>query len=186
MMKDFKIAAALLNARREPLRDSVHTETFITIINQRLNQPNNLAEYVLGNNLNRRRASFDSITGNQPNLSDFPSLTEDDLICFALGTYQVKLARSYYAEHVRQGLYNIEVFRDPDCTGLAEYGITATNVWLLRCRIQSRHARSRIYYSYILIDRQRNCREAIENYYCSCLSGKRTLGCCAHIMSIVW
>lgn len=186
MMKDFKIAAALLNACREPLRDSVHAETFITLINQRLNQPNHLAEYVLGNNLNRRRASFDSITGNQPNLSDFPSLTEDDLIIFALGTYQVKLARSYYAEHVRQGLYNIEVYRDTQCTGLVEYGITATNVWLLRCRIQSRHARSRIYYSYILIDRQKNGREAIENYYCSCLSGKRTLGCCAHIMCIVW
>lgn len=37
MMKDFKIAAALLNACREPLRDSVHAETFITIINQQLN-----------------------------------------------------------------------------------------------------------------------------------------------------
>lgn len=93
---------------------------------------------------------------------------------------------SYYAEHVRQGLYNIEVYREPESTGLAEHGLPATNVWLLRCRIQSRHMRSKIYYSYILIDRQRNGRDAIGNYYCSCLSGKRTLGCCAHIMCVVW
>lgn len=186
MMTDFRIGAALLNVCREPLSDNVHAETFIEVINQRVNQPNNLAEYVLANNLNRRRASFDSITGNQPNISDFPLLTEDDLTIFALGTYQVKLARSYYAEHVRQGLYNIETYRDPDVTGLGRCGITATNVWLLRCRIQSRHTRSKIYYSYIIVDREKSGREAIENYYCSCLSGKRTLGCCAHIMCVVW
>ncbi|GBP80290.1 hypothetical protein EVAR_37967_1 [Eumeta japonica] len=54
-------------------------------------------------------------------------------------------------------------------------------------RIKSRHVSGRIYYSYILINnRAETARESIAHYYCSCLTGKRTVGTCAHIMSIIW
>lgn len=69
---------------------------------------------------------------------------------------------------------------------LVELGLVSRSSWLLRCRIQSRHAGARKYYSYLLIDRECEGRGALANYYCSCISGKRTLGCCAHIMTIVW
>ncbi|KAI5644433.1 hypothetical protein NE865_03540 [Phthorimaea operculella] len=185
MFKDFQIAAALLNAFHVPISDNVHAVTFVDIINERINVPNHLADYVVRNNMNRQRAVFESITADQPIFDDFPHLTEDDLILFALGTYQIKLARSYYAEHLVQGLYTIEVYREQQIRNLSEY-ISEEDIWLLRVRIQSRHVRSRIYYSYIVIDRQRNGREAITHYYCSCLSGRRTVGCCAHIMCTVW
>lgn len=185
MFEDFKIAAALINAFQDPIRDSVHAATFVDIINDRLNRPNHLADFVTRNNINRQRATFVSMTGDQPIFEDFPNLTEEDLILFALGTYQIKLARSYYAEHLVQGLYNIEVYREQQIRGLSEY-IEEQDVSFLRVRIQSRHVRSRVYYSYIVIDRQRNGREAIAHYYCSCLSGRRTVGCCAHVMCVVW
>lgn len=64
--------------------------------------------------------------------------------------------------------------------------IEEQDVWLLRARIQSRHIRSRTYYSYVVIDRQKSGREAIAHYYCSCLCARRTVGYCAHIMCVVW
>lgn len=185
MFEDFKIAASLINAFQEPIHDNVHAAAFVDIINDRMNRPNHLADYVVRNNINRQRAPFESITGDQPIFDDFPNLSENDLILFGLNTYQIKLARSYYAEHLRQGLYNIEVYRDGQISGLNEY-IEERDVWMLRVRIQSRHVRSRIYHSYIVIDRQKEGREAIAHYYCSCLSGRRTVGCCAHVMCVVW
>lgn len=31
-----------------------------------------------------------------------------------------------------------------------------------------------------------NTRHALAGYCCNCLVGRRTVGCCAHIMSVVW
>lgn len=67
--------------------------------------------------------------------------------------------------------------------------ILGQNNYLIRGRIKSRHVSSRTYYTYLLLsnDVQRaNTLEAIVGYCCSCLVGRRTVGCCAHIMTIVW
>lgn len=72
-----------------------------------MNMQNHLADYVFRYNINRQRAMFQSISGDQRIFDDFPNLSEDDLILFVLGTYQNKLARSYYAEHLEQSLHNI-------------------------------------------------------------------------------
>lgn len=29
-------------------------------------------------------------------------------------------------------------------------------------------------------------RDAIQQYYCNCIVGKRTVGCCAHVMTVIW
>lgn len=64
--------------------------------------------------------------------------------------------------------------------------ISGNNFWLLRGKIQSRHTSSRIYYCYILVNSDQQGLDAVNYYYCTCKSGKRTLGSCAHIMSIIW
>lgn len=92
------------------MQDSVHATA-----------PYHLADYVVHNNLSKQRATFHSITGDQPIFDDFPNLTEHELILFALGTFQIKLARSYYAEHLVQGLYNIEVYREEQIRGFSDY-----------------------------------------------------------------
>ena len=63
---------------------------------------------------------------------------------------------------------------------------TSDSTWLLRGRIKSRHISSRMYFVYILVDSCVSGRDAIIQYYCTCIVGKRTVGCCAHTMSIIW
>ena len=186
MFVDIRIAAALLNAFKEPLKDHPRANDIIQVLNERMHMANSLGDYVIENNINRQRASFRTITADDNQLLQFPVLTEEDLLLISLGSYQIKLARSYLSEHLRNGMYTIEI-----CIGaipnLVRYNINISEGILLRGRIKSRHVSGRIYYSYILIkNRAETGRDAIAHYYCSCLTGKRTVGTCAHIMSIIW
>ena len=113
-------------------------------------------------------------------VADFPRMTYDELVIFAIGTYHIKLAKSYCYEHVRAtGVYLIEIYRHPQRLNLNDE--EGNNNTLVRCRIKSRHVQTRTYYCYVLYNRQ-----AITDYCCSCIHGRRTLGSCAHIISIIY
>ena len=135
-------------------------------------------------NLNRRASFFISITNNENNII-FPRLEYNDLVLFALATYQIRQARSYYGEHVRfHGAYRIEVSRD---INVHEYGLGgSTNNYLIRGRIKSRHINRKQYFVYILVENDVNGLDGIIKYCCNCLVGRRTVGCCAHVMTVVW
>lgn len=187
MFEDFRIAAALINAFHRPIVDNVQADEFIDRIDQRLRLPNRLADFVKDRNLNRQRVAFQRMNVNDPDFLDFPRLTEDELIRFAVGTYHLKLAKSYFAEHLKpDGNYLIELYRDMDTDILEDFGIEMNDGWILRCQIQSRHRNAKRYNVYILIDSEVNGLDAISHYYCTCVSGKKTLGCCAHVMTVTW
>lgn len=182
MFRDFKIAAAILNHFHSTIVDSVHAQDFLNIIREKMELPNDLHTYVQERQINRRQAVFERLDANQ--LVDFPRLNEVDVILLALGTYQLKLAKSYCGEHLQNGLYTIDVCRENAINDLPN--VQGNNVWLLRGRIQSRHVRARTYYTYIVIDLNQVGRNAITQHYCTCLTGRRTIGSCAHLISIVW
>lgn len=186
MFTDFKIGAAIINAFYRVAIDNVHAPEILSIIQSQINTPNLLNNYVQIKNLNRQRVAFVPMAANTPHFEDFPRLSENDVFLFALGSYHIKLAKSYCAEHLRNGVYHIELYRETELRDLHLCNILQRNVWLVRVRVQSRHVRSRIYYSYILIDRDSSYRNSIAHWYCTCLTGNRTVGSCAHIISIVW
>lgn len=186
VMIDFKIAAALINRFHPPITNRNDAGEILNIINANMFENNYLSDFVNVNQLNRRRADFVSVTVENDNLTDFPRLSYSELILISLGTYQIKQSRSYYGEHVRaNGTYIIEVCREVD-RGLLEELSTSNTLWILRGRIRSRHVGRKIYFVYILIDSSLSGREAIKQYCCNCIVGRRTVGCCAHIMSIIW
>ncbi|XP_045510487.1 uncharacterized protein LOC123705641 [Colias croceus] len=186
MFVDFKIGASLLNAFRPVFENHRLASDIINIIDEKINNPNRLFDYVELKNLNRQRRDFVRMEANLPFLNDFPRLTEECIVLHALGTYHIKLAKSYVAEHFRDGVYLIELYREESLDDLNRCNILQTNVWLLRIKIQSRHVRSRTYNTYILIDRDQIGRNAIVEHYCTCLTGRRTVGSCAHIVSVLW
>lgn len=185
-VKDVEVAAALLNSFHPPIVDREDTGEILEQINIHMNEENELAEFIVRNNYNRRMANFHTITVQNDNLNDFPQLNDNELVLISLGTYQIKQARSYFGEHVRgNDGYVIEVCREVNSSLLRELSASNSS-WLLRGRIQSRHISRKTYFVYILVDSSRRGREAILKYYCNCIVGKRTVGCCAHVMSIIW
>lgn len=178
MMVDIRICAAMINANQQPYSDNERVLDYIEIINEKMHTENTLAEYVLTHNINRQRATFQRMEASSPELADFPRMTYEELLLITLGIYHLKLARAYCHEHLRQNNnYMIELYRHPEMI---------ENKTLIRGRIQSRHVRLRQYYTYILTDPAQNGREGIDGYYCSCIHGRRTVGCCAHIASIIF
>lgn len=84
----------------------------------------------------------------------------------------------------RRGMHNRRYQRH-----ILTANIVPQNCLLLRGRIQSRHVRARSYLCYILINNNINNAigiRKIAQYYCTCLTGRRTIGSCAHVVSIVW
>lgn len=104
----------------------------------------------------------------------------------ACGTYQIKQAKSYYGEHIRNdGSYTIEVCIDR-ASDLLQGFPSVENCTLLRGKLQSRHIDRKIYFVYILYNDQYQGIQAIKHYCCNCIVGRRTVGCCARIMSVIW
>lgn len=101
----------------------------------------------------------------------FPVLTKVDLQMITFGTYQQKQAISYTREHQSEdGEYKIDVHN------------LATD--LLRIRIQSRHINAKQYFCWVEYN-SRNANEQIVAWFCQCKAGQRTVGCCAHVASVI-
>ncbi|XP_045781575.1 uncharacterized protein LOC123878448 [Maniola jurtina] len=132
-MTDFTVAAALINKFHQRIRDRDDASQILEIINEKLYMNNDLADYVIRNNLNRRRTQFLNINVDINNVP-FPRLELSDLILIACGTYQLKQARSYYGEHIRGDGSYTKVCRD--MAGNLLEGFTVTeNSSLLRVTV---------------------------------------------------
>ena len=78
LMTDFRIAGAILNAFHVSIADRPDASLLLERALQKLNQPNTVADFIIENNINRRRASFISINADIL-INEFPVMTKSDL-----------------------------------------------------------------------------------------------------------
>jgi len=192
MMKDFRIACAILNVFHPVIEsDKRDGLTLATSMLDRLDEDNILANAVAALNLNRESSSdkWERIDGSLDYLDEFPHLSED-LRSITVGSYQLRQARSYCAEHIKiNGSYVIDVCKHTGDLSLSSHGFSVGDPLLIRG--QSRHRSSTRYFIYILIDKavQVDVKEGVDSvssYSCSCPNGYRTVGCCAHVATVLW
>ncbi len=104
-----------------------------------------------------------------------------------MGTYQLKQARSYYAEHSKaNGRFEIQLCRHVGPLSLSSHGLQAEDPMLIRGRIHSRFWNQTKYLIYVLVDKKMSGTDSIIGYCCQCKNGLRAVGCCAHIMTVIW
>uniref|UniRef100_T1KG68 DDE Tnp4 domain-containing protein n=1 Tax=Tetranychus urticae TaxID=32264 RepID=T1KG68_TETUR len=117
-------------------------------------------------------------------LPSFPVLTYTQLMHFTLGSYQLHQALGYYAEHSSpEGSFYLQVYKDILRVDLSGTGIRIQDPDLIRVRLQSRHSNATKYLAYVLYDKSEPTNI---HYICQCASGTRTIGCCAHIATVIW
>jgi len=131
--------------------------------------------------------AIDNEENNQ--LLQFPQFTIDDLYYFSLGPYQTRNAISFYAEHQKEGNFLVRKFkpnpRHPTAAlNYTRYGISVENPLLVKAYMKSRYCDGRHHHIFVLMDK--TGRDSVTEYYCTCESGTQTVGCCTHIMRIVW
>lgn len=164
-----RIISAICNKYSPPL-SSGETEQDIAIAAKMVylsRQPNELRNWIETEGIDRRSFTWTKLdaSGVAP---EFPQLSEEEIREITLGTYQVKMAKSYTNEHINEdGNYEIHVNEDVE------------NV--VSARIQSRHVSAKKYYCWIQYG-----EGVVQAWYCKCKAGSRVVGCCAHITSVVW
>lgn len=68
----------------------------------------------------------------------------------------------------------------------SDYGIIVQDLLLIKAYMKFHYRGGKFHHIFVLIDRKKRGRESIIKYYCTCESGSRTVGCCSHIMTVIW
>ena len=169
-----RIAGALINCFRTTIHMEDATPELARNMLEQARAPNVLQARVERDNLaNRQAARWVTIESDM--VEGFPILSLQDIKNITMGTYQIRLAASYIQDKLnRDGIevFEIEMLRDEN--QLPEPG-------LIRVRAYSRFRNATKYQLWVTYDDVQ-----VTGRYCTCKSGARTLGTCAHITSVIW
>lgn len=183
---DFQICAALKNkffCTFEPNK-SIAPEIANRMVD-RVTKPNELSKIVLSDRFNSSLKKFTPFH----EWNELPHLSYLNLLYISLGKYQIKQAESYCQEHIKHNDSTFIVFAFPEELCLSffeELFIEGKSPILLLAQINSRFRSRKTYNAFVLIDRNGNAENAVLSYCCECYVGLRTVGCCSHVMTILW
>lgn len=179
----YRIAGSILN-RYHPL---IHMQGATVELAQQMllrsQTPNAVQARVEVDNLQRRNGQWRRLDHND--VLDFPILNFEYLRDLTVGVYQVKLAPSYIQDKL--------IRENDDELQLDEH---INEPGFLRIRIFSRFRNATRHQTFIAYNNNNrdgvngaddvNADDIIIGYYCTCQSGARTLGTCAHVAAILW
>lgn len=177
---DFQICAALVNAFcRKIQSDKYDWDHIGDLMLSNVNQPNILSNVVH----HVPNSSFKSVN----NLTLFPKFTYRELKEISQGSYQIRQAKSYCQSHVRanNNMFIINVCDDVNvCKRYCEQLLKGSDPLLLSLDLLSRFQSKKYHKAYVLLDF--NEKYTVRGYCCSCRHGCRTVGCCSHVMLVIW
>lgn len=187
LMADYKIGAALLNAFNKPI---ICDKVDSTEIGRRMlsaDSKNELRPITISKGFSRTARMF--LQSVDPTQLKFPRFNEEQLKNFSLGSYSIRQAISYTAEHLKiHGQFQIASL--PEKYVWAHFGKLCAKhnfktPMLVSASIKSRFKGQKYHTVYVLYDYTAVIKSQIFPY-CSCQHGQRTIGCCSHVMAVVW
>ncbi|XP_076081629.1 uncharacterized protein LOC143052466 [Mytilus galloprovincialis] len=167
-----RIVCAVCNKFRPPLAGT-HPEdkSIAEAMLEKCKKGNAIQKMVTEEGLLTKRTIYKLVDASNvlDELADFPVLSMDKLREITMGVYQLKQAPNYVREHEGED-------------GKFELYVCKIKANLLKIKIQSRHSNKlshTVFTSY-------SDEGDIEGWYCTCKSGARVVGCCAHVASVLW
>lgn len=186
LMDDFTIACALLNKFHTKRSYNSNSEDIGNKMLALLHQKNELHGII-------SKSYFKSLLTKKEytifnSFHDFPELTMDDLHSISFGCYQVKQAMLYAYDHMEMNnnQFQLFVFSEHIAKNYCSAIQGVTDPLLLLLNIGSRFVSGRRYKTFLLFDRSYVGKEAIKGYCCNCKIGLRVVGCCSHVMTILY
>uniref|UniRef100_T1K796 DDE Tnp4 domain-containing protein n=1 Tax=Tetranychus urticae TaxID=32264 RepID=T1K796_TETUR len=171
-----RVCCALVNAFHQRIESDVGYQTQIAeTILSREGKENLFAKMVEEKGMHRLRTDFELKNIDEVHTWFSSEITMDDLYFLAAGTYQLKYCASYYHDMRRVNmdgiLFELYNHRNIENDIYAQYGIDCDGPLLLRTKLRSRHKRG---------------TEENQRVLLHCMSGARTSGCCAHVLTVIW
>ncbi|CAC5394130.1 unnamed protein product [Mytilus coruscus] len=165
----------LENSRRymPPLITSVeeHCDIARSML-EKSKQPNPLQERVLKDKALSKRAREWVPLYDCKHYDNFPKLTEDYLRSLTFGVYQLYQAPNYADQHL-------------DNDGDIDIFLHTVSSSFVQAKIQSRHTSCKQYCLWLEFNED-NDTHPVNGWFCECKAGARTVGCCAHVATILW
>lgn len=186
LKEDVNICTALINQYFKPVTSNKGIE--IEIVDRMLNRldtTNELAKVVSKQTFERNLKKFERFD----NFDSLPQLTEMDLIYISLGRYQIEQAASYCQEHIKEhDCFLIFVFPEQLSREFLSSYFEDINCSpkLFLAQFKSRYISRKRHNTFVLIDQNGNGENSVLAYCCECYNGLRTVGCCSHVMCIIW
>lgn len=184
---DLMIAASIINCFKSlmPTYSTIDKEyeTARKMI-QLKDTPNNVWNVVKTKQFNKEMKLFRLCE----NMTFFPLMSMTDLEEIALGKYQIRMSQSYCTEHLR-GESAFECFEMPGENVkkfFAHLLSDNSKPHLLLGKIKSRFRSQKRHNTFLLIDETKIGHAAVLGYCCACKNGLRTVGCCSHVMVLIW
>lgn len=182
LKKDFEVSAAMVNAFCSRIESDKNDWTDMgDLMLAKFNKLNPLPTIVSRLPKNAFR--------NVPNLTLFPKFSYGDLKQISQGSYQIRQAASYCQHHVKEN-NNTFITKVCDanvcqqqCANLLE---NTTNPLLLSIHLKSRFESNKFHDVYVLLSVNTHENYVVSGYCCSCRHGRRTVGCCSHVMLLLW
>lgn len=183
----YRIAGAIINKYHPLLVMEGADAALARQLLERAQEPNVVQALVEQENLHTRNAQrWVRLAANQ--IVDFPILGLDYLKDLTTGVYQIKLSSSYIQDKLQRDEdeeFQLEMLRNENRLPTPGF---------MRVRVYSRFRNSTKYQLWISYrpvdegdeDAHDDDDTFINGYYCTCKSGARTLGTCAHIAAILW
>ena len=164
-----RIVCSLCNVFRPPLVTSLESDAVMAKRMMTLAKSDNkLHQKAIENKWDKRRTIWKTMDASET--QKFLQLNEEELRNLTMGAYQTRQAKSYSKEHQTDAGKN-QIFVNKEQDGV------------LKAKIRSRHTSSRTYDLWIEHSTSLN---PITGWFCTCKSGARVVGCCAHIASVLW
>lgn len=183
LQKDFEIAAALVNA-------------FSSLVHHDKDDWERMAALMAARNGIRNRFNIviqgipQSSFINQNKLTLFPKLTYADLKNISQGSYQITQARSYCQMMLanNNGNFPVKVCKASECQRKCASFLTpnSKNALLLLFNLPSRFKAAKRHSTFILLEQNLDDKFMVKEYTCSCKNGLRSVGCCSHVMAVIW
>jgi hypothetical protein len=171
-----RIVAAVCNKYRRPLaQDKPHHREMAEKMLERESCNNDLQEKCTKGGIHASKSKQHWNQVEQIDRLNFPMMTNTELERYiTFGCYQIEQAENYMFEHLSTR-ENLEVYQ------------SKSDPHVIRTRLQSRHQNRTEYDVYVELDPKKNCPwDKLKSWYCDCTCGTRTLGCCSHVISVVW
>jgi hypothetical protein len=174
-----RIVAAICNKYRPPLAsDQPHHLQMAREMKAKMECNNALKDYCCNGGIYESDAAKNWDKVDNSYVKDFPILTEFEIEQhIAFGCYQIDQAQNYIYEH----------FSAHGDFQLYKSKVPPKRDDLLHVKFKSRHVEATKYDVYLEMDKSKSTPwQKISAWYCTCASGARTVGCCAHVASVVW
>lgn len=185
LVVDFQICAALLNRYHITIESNrPFAGTLATLMLSRLNVDNVVFEVTSKSQFQKHLKRFQAFE----DFDGLPALQSIHLIRIALGKYQIKQAESYCSQHIkRKGKFEVYSFPDELCKEhFAAFYTEECKPILLLVQLDSRYRNRKYYNTFVLVNANSREEDAVLGYCCECYNGLRTVGCCSHVMTLIW